>query len=49
MVNFIVSIIVFGSLGTLLYRMLAARRKGGSSCHSGCGSCPFACERRKQD
>ncbi|MGI6432308.1 MAG: FeoB-associated Cys-rich membrane protein [Sphaerochaetaceae bacterium] len=48
MANVIVSIIIFGSLGLIAYRMLKSRKSGGSSCHSGCGSCPYACEEKPE-
>lgn len=47
MANVIVAIVVFGSLGAIVWRLIKDRKKGGSSCHSGCGGCPFACEKRK--
>lgn len=48
MANIIVGIIVFGGLAAIVYRMARQRRQGGSSCHSGCGGCPYACDKRKE-
>lgn len=48
MANIIVAIIVFGTLGAIVFKMVKDNRKSGSSCHSGCGGCPFACDKREK-
>lgn len=49
MANFIVATIVFGTLGAIVYRMWSKSKQNNGSCHSGCGSCPYACDKRKFD
>ncbi|MDD3941360.1 MAG: FeoB-associated Cys-rich membrane protein [Sphaerochaetaceae bacterium] len=48
MANIIVGIIVFGSLGLIIRSMVSSKHKGKSGCHSGCGTCPFACEKKTE-
>lgn len=47
MANIIVGIIVFGSLGAIVLNMFRNNKKGKGSCHSGCGTCPYACDKRE--
>ena len=49
MANFIVATIVFGALGAIVYRMLSLGKRTDGSCHSGCESCPYACDKRRID
>ncbi|MGE0073892.1 MAG: FeoB-associated Cys-rich membrane protein [Sphaerochaetaceae bacterium] len=46
MANILIGLVVFGGLGAIVWKMVRDRRKGVGSCHSGCGTCPFACEKR---
>lgn len=47
MANIVVGIIVFGSLGAIVLNMVRKGKQAKGSCHSGCGSCPFACDKRQ--
>jgi hypothetical protein len=44
--NILVSIVVFGTLGAIVYRQIKSRKKGTGGCHSGCATCPYACGKR---
>lgn len=46
MANILVGIVVFGSLAAIIRTMVKNKKHANGSCHSGCGTCPFACEKR---
>ena len=48
MADIIIGTIVFGILGSIVYRMLRAAKKGKSSCGQGCSGCPYACDGLKK-
>ena len=47
MANILVGFIVFGALGAIVIKTVHNKKKGVGTCHSGCGTCPFACDKRQ--
>ncbi len=48
MADIVIGIIVFGILGTIVYRLFKAAKKGDNSCGHGCNGCPYACDGSKK-
>lgn len=46
MANIFVGIVVFGSLAAIIRSMVKNKKRTGGNCHSGCATCPFACDKR---
>lgn len=48
MATVIVGIVLFGSLGAILYSLIKKGKSGGSGCHSSCAGCPYVCDKKEQ-